>query len=481
VGQDLEMIIKNKEELISHGNVEGRKAVLEILEAGMVAADPYENVKRLIRVEDGKLIVGTDDIPPWPSPRRASVSKLMRREPLVFDLTEVGQIYVVGGGKAAQRQAKAMEDVLGDLIAEGHVNAKKGDEVYLERIGVTLAGHPIPDEDSVEGAKKILKIEKKAKGGDIVFHSESGGGSALLTLPAPGITLEDLREVNRILYFECGAPMPDVNAVRNQLTILRLRHARHVGDATLIRISTDERPPGLRVHMHRRPGGVESYQYAINLLRSYGCWERVPQSVRTFLLKADPDYAPLRPEEWDEKPRHYFRVMGPECMLEAAVHKAEELGLNATILVSSLSDIEAQPAGQMASFIAQEIEVYGRPMKPPCAFLCGGELVVTVGEEQGIGGRNQEFVLSAAPRIEGSRRIVVASADSDGCDGPTDVAGGIVDGYTMDRARQAGIDVFEELRRHNSSAALRELSDTVFMGVQNTNVQDLRVVYVGAA
>ena len=478
-----EMIIKNAEELLSHGNVRGRKAVLDILEAGLKAADPYDNVRQLIRVENGKLIVGNDEIKPDRLPLLPMTAKARpaMEAPLMFDLSEVGNIYVVGGGKAAQRQAEAIEDVLGDLITEGHVNAKKGDSVRLKRIEVTLAGHPIPDEDSVAGSKRILEIEQKAKKGDIVFLSESGGGTSLMALPAPGITLEDLRIVNRILYFGCGTSMPVANAVRNQLAILRQRHARYVGDGTLIHIATPETPPGLSVHLHERPSGVDGYQHAIDVLKRYDCWDEVPQSVRTFLLKADPQYGPLRPEEWDEKPRYYFRVMGPEYMLEAAKNEAEELGLNATILISSWSDVEAQPAGDTAAYIAQEIEVYRRPLKPPCVVICGGELVVTVGDVDGIGGRNQEFVLTAAPRIEGSSNIVVASVDSDGADGPTDHAGGIVDGQTMARAKGAGINIFEELWRHNSSAVLTGLGDSVFTGIQKTNVQDLRVIYVGGS
>jgi glycerate-2-kinase len=155
------------------------------------------------------------------------------------------------------------------------------------------------------------------------------------------------------------------------------------------------------------------------------------------------------------------------------------MGLNTAIIASSLSDVEAQPIAETLAYIAQEIETYGRPFKPPCVLLCGGELIITVGEETGVGGRNQEFVLSAAPRIAGSKNIVIASVDSDGADGPTDMAGAIVDGYSMERAKEAGVDIFEELRKHNSTMTLNELGDTIYTGIQGTNVQDLRIVYVG--
>jgi glycerate 2-kinase len=475
------MIIKNRDELLSHGNVEGRKAVLDILEAGLGAADPYWNVRNLIRIEDGKLIVGNDQIKPG---RLAGLPTTPETPPphdgpLVFDLSEVGNIYVVGGGKAAQRQAKAIEDVLGDLITEGHVNAKKGDTIYLERIKVTLAGHPIPDEDSVKGAQCILEIEQKAKKGDIVFLSESGGGSALMALPAPGISLEDIKMVNRVLYFGCGCSMPEANAVRNQLALLRVKHARHVGDATMIHIATPEIPPNLRVHLHATHLDTSGYEEAKRVLNHYGCWDKMSQSVRDFLLRADPQYGPLRPWEWDEKPRYYFRVMGPEYMLEAAKRKAKELGLDAKVLISSWSDIDARAAGDTAAYIAQEAEVNQTPIEPPCILLAGGELVVAVGDEAGIGGRNQEFALAAAARTAGSENIVIASADSDGGDGPTTVAGGIVDGDTMGRAQAMGMDLVDILRRHDTGAAMEKLGDTIVTGVQPTNVQDLRVIYVG--
>ncbi len=465
---DQSPIIQNTAELLSHGNASGRRVVLDLLEAGLRASDPYEHVRQLVRIEGGKLIVGREDARPG------------EPEPLVFDLARVGHIYVIGGGKAAQRQAKALEDVLGDLITAGHVNAKKGDTVQLERIGVTLAGHPIPDEDSVAGARKIVDVAQRARPGDIVFFSESGGGSALLTLPAPGITLQDLQDLNRLLYFERGASMWDTNAVRNMLVTLRQREVRYVDGAAFIQISTDERPVGLRVHAGKsndRRTSDEAYRYAVEVLKTYRCWDLVSESVRRFLLAADPRYGPLTPAE--QARVHRFRVTGPEQMLEAAQRRAAELGLSATILASSLSDVEARSAGEVLGYVAQEAEVFGRPLKPPCVFICGGELVVTVGDGTGSGGRNQEFALATAPRIAGSRRIVVASVDSDGSDGPTEMAGGIVDGETMDRARAAGLDVFAELRQHDSTRVLRRLGDAIFTGVRGTNVQDLRVVYVG--
>ncbi|MHB1319364.1 MAG: DUF4147 domain-containing protein [Anaerolineae bacterium] len=473
-------IFRNRDELLSHGNIAGREKVLDILETGLVAGDPYPNVLKAVRIERGRLLIGTDELPLGPiSGYTPTHPRPFPPAPLVLDLDKIGAIYVTGGGKAAQREAKALEDILGDRITGGHVNAKKGDQIALKRIAVTLAGHPEPDEDSVAGAGRIVEVLRSAKKGDVVFECESGGGTALLTLPAPGLTLEDVKAVNRILYLEHGAPIEVANAVRTLLTTLRLKHSRHVGEATFIMLSTTERPPD-SLNMRQRPRSIANeYDYAIYLIKEYGCWDEIPESVRQFLLRKDPAYGHLRQEEWYDKPHFRIRIMGPEYMLAAAEQRGRDLGLNSTILASSLSNLESKVLGDAAGQIAYEVERYGRPFTAPCVFVLGGELVVTAGPGAGEGGRNSEFLAAAALRIAGSKRIVIGSADSDGADGPTSYAGGIVDGHTVERAAGAGLDVHDELRAHNTCALLRGIGDACDTGILNTNVQDLRVVYVG--
>lgn len=474
-------IFRNRAELTSHGNVEGRERVLDILETGLAAGDPYENVLKTVRIQNGKLLVGSEEFPLGPMGRHVPTHpRPFGPPPLVFDLDKIGNIYLLGGGKAAQRQAKALEDVLGDLITEGHVNAKKGDTVVLKRATVSLAGHPEPDEDSVIGAQRIVDIGTKGKRDDIVFFSESGGGTALMTLPAPGLTLKDVQDTNRILYLEHGAPMPVANAVRFLITTLREKHSRFVGDATLIMLSTDERPPANPPSYAGRRPLDDEYEYAIELLKEYNCWDEIPEAVRQHLLRKDPTYGTLRQEEWWDKPHFRIRVMGPEYMLAAAERRAQELGLNATILASSLSNLEARVVGESVGTIAREVEGYDRPFTSPCVFLIGGELVVNAGSRAGEGGRNSEFVTGATLRIAGSKRIVIGSGDSDGADGPTRYAGGVVDGFTLERAQNAGLDVNRALRSHDTCALLRRLGDAFDTGILNTNVQDLRVVYVGS-
>jgi len=477
------LAIKNRAELTSHGNNKGRETVFDILEAGLKAPDPYGNTRKMVRIVNGNLIVGHPDFSVPPEQElivgHPDSAKPPGQEPIVFELSKINNIYVVGGGKSVQRTAKALEDELGERITEGHICIKKGDPIEVNKIKVTLAGHPFPDEDSVSGARKILNIEKKAKEGDIVFWCNSGGGTALMALPAPGITLEELQEVYRILYFEMGASMPEANAVRNLVTVLRGKHAKYVHGATLIHILATEVPPNFRGHKFRTRSHDDAYGRAIGVLKRYNCWDKVPESIREFLNKADPQHLFPTQKELQQRPYYAFRVMGPEYMLEAAKLKAENMGLNTTIIASSLNDIEASPLAEAFAHIAIESEVMGRPFEPPCVFICGGEVVVKVGKAKGIGGRNQELVLCAAQLIAGSKNIVIASADSDGTDGPTDVAGGIVDGYSMERIAEAGIDLSQELNNHNSSYVLKTLGDAIYIEYTGANVRDLRVVYIG--
>jgi glycerate 2-kinase len=464
------LIIKNRNSLLSHGNQVGRRIVLDILEAGLAATDPYDNMTKVVRWENGKIIMNSPELSMNPG-----------QKALVLDPKDIKNLYIVGGGKAVQRLAQALEDTLGDLITEGHICIKKGTPVELKRIGVTLAGHPVPDKDSIEGASSIMKILRKAGKGDVVIWLQSGGGTALLALPAPGISLEDIQEVYRVLYFGAGASMPEANAVRNLIAILNTSHEKYIHDATLIYFLTNEWPPLGRAHVFEFPTALNAYERANYVLEKYHCWDKMPSSVRKFLSAADPKYLPPTEKELTQRPYYKYRVMGPDYMIEAASARAKDLGFNTSILASSLNDVEAKPTGEILANIAQESAVFGQPLKPPCIYICGGEVVVSVGEEQGIGGRNQELVLAAAPIMSGSRNIVLASIDSDGTDGPTDVTGGIVDGDTMGRIEKLGFDLVKELRKHNSYPVLKALGDAVITGSTGTNVRDLRVVYVGAS
>jgi glycerate-2-kinase len=470
--------------LVSHGNVKGRNAVLEILEAGLEAADPYNNTRRLIRFEDGRLVVGNREFEPAETPRSGDE---------VYDLSKVGRIYVFGAGKGVQRVAKAIEDAMGDRLTGGHVIDKKGHGIILKKIGVTLGGHPVPDEDCVKGCERILGMSKGLRKEDLVFTIVANGVSSLLTMPVPGVSIGDVRKTTYVMQIEHGAPTGDLNPIRNHLDVMKGgRITKYIHPAKMIHILAID--PGnydqlmnRNLWLHTLPD-CTTFQDAVQNLKKWDAWDEVPTSVRRHLEKADPKDETVKAKDFEKMSFRIFGVMPSRTgMVPIAMRRAAELGFKPLILAEMLN-VEASQAGLTVAIIARAVERLGQPVEPPCALFSSGELLVTVGKEEGIGGRNQEFALSAAQRIAGSKNIVIGSVDSDGTDGPGTqfvkgyegipcLAGGIVDGETMEEAKRAGVNVVEELKRHNTTLALWKLESGV-VATPNISLNDLTVTLI---
>jgi len=451
-------IIKNTNQLLSHGNVEQRKISLDIMGYALNAIDSYKAVKRLVRVDRDILTIDS----------------------LTYDLSKIGDIYVVGAGKGSSSIAEALEDVLGHNIAKGLVIEKRGQGRQLKRIDVVEAGHPVPDEKAVEGTEKIIEIANGATKGDIVFACITGGCSSLMTLPPDGISLEDVKKVTNLLL-TCGAEIQQVNAVRKHMSrVMGGRLAMLIHPAELINLIVVDEVAGL-------PWGptvpdTTTFDQAVSVLKKYDLMEKVPNTVKEHLEKMAPEDETPKISDFKREgvKKHDFILASSDALCEASRKKAEELGYEAMILSTALEG-ESREAGIVLSGVAKEIETKSRPLRPPCVLIVGGETTVTIVGTPGEGGRNQEFALAASLNIEGSQRIVIASIGTDGTDGPTEIAGGIVDGYTVKRAKEKGIDPFENLRRHNSSYVFRHLDDAIFTGSTGTNVMDLRLLVVGAS
>ena len=485
----MELRIKNAESLVSHGNVPVRKAMLEILETGLQAADPYHNTRKLIHLEGNKLTVGRKEFEPEGDPHSGKA---------VYDLSQVERIYVFGAGKGVQRVAQAIEDTLGERITGGHVIDKKGHPVHLQRIGVTLGGHPIPDEDCVRGCERILEMTRGLTRNDLVFTCVSNGVSSTLTMPVPGVSLEDVRKTTHILQIEHGAPTADVNSIRNHLDMMKGgKISRYIYPAQTVHIVardplTYEELMYENYWLHTLPD-CTTFQLAVDNLKKWDAWEEVPSSVREFLTKGDPKYETVKAEEFEKMPSRIFGVMPGykyTAKIPAAMKKARELGFRPVLLTDDLWIVEARQAGAHMAAICRTIERTGKPFKPPCAIFTSGEMVVTVGNERGIGGRNQEYALSAALGISGCRNTVIASVDTDGTDGPGTqfstgpdsmpgcFAGGIVDGDTVAEAGKAGLNIDEGIKRHNTSPILWKL-DSGIVATPNISLVDFTVALVG--
>jgi glycerate-2-kinase len=425
----------------------------------------------------------------------------------ILDLSLIGRIFVFGAGKGIQYAAKAFEDVLGDRLAGGHVIAKHGDERILERIGVTYGAHPVPDEGCVDGCRRIVELCAGLRPEDLVFTLAGNGVSALLTLPAPGITLSDIQQVTYLMQIDRGAPTQDLNPVRNHLDVLKsgriarlFRHCKAIHvlmfDPNAF-IEPDERgsrPRGgydLLMHrnlwLHTLPD-CTTFADAVRMLKKWDAWEAVSEAVRQHLLRASPDQETVKAAEYEQLDCRVFGVMPAALgMIPAAREKAARLGFRPYTL-SSFLQAEAREAGLALADIASNVVNQGQPFEAPCALFSSGELLVTVGQEHGTGGRNQEFALAAALRLEGSRRIVVGAIDSDGTDGPGGqfwegnaplpcLAGGLVDGTSAAAARAVGVDLHAALRRHDASPALGKMGDGI-LASHNASLGDLGVFLI---
>jgi len=476
--------IRNWDALTSHGNVEGRRMVAAILQAGLEAADPYERVRQMVRVEGRHLLVGGPEFDPIGSPVRGATR---------YDLDRLGRIIVLGAGKGCQRVAKALEDALGDRLSGGHVIDKKGDEPpRLRRIEVTLGGHPTPDADGVRGCARMLEWTRDLRAEDLVFTVGSSGFSSLLTLPVEGVSLADVERTVYLLQIERGMPTSELSPIRNHLDVLKGgRLAAHILPAQAIHILAKPPQPWetLIYHntwVHTFPD-CSTYADAVANIKAWGAWDDVPESVRRHLERADPALETIKPEVYLTYPHRIFCTFeAGEATWATPRRKARELGLEAVLLGANLN-VEASQAGRYAAAIAKTIETHAQPFAPPVALIGGGEMLVTVGQERGIGGRNQEWALSAAMQIAGSESIVMGSVDSDGTDGPGSqyasgvhyptLAGGLVDGHTAARAREHEIDLREALRRHDTTPTLLAL-DSGVLSPQSTGLQDLSVILV---
>ena len=485
------MRITNQEQLTSHGNRDGRKIVTGLLDAGLDAIDPYFRVKQLIHVEEDRIVLHTAGFEMQGDPHAG---------PLEFRLKDYDRVYVVGAAKGIQRAALAMEEVLGDILTGGHVIAKHGEEKICRKIGVTLAGHPVPDAACVEGCKKIEALAQDITERDLVFTITGSGCGSLMTYPADDITIEDVARFTYMMQIEKGVPTSDLNPIRTHIDRLKGgRLSRLFRPATLVHITTaDPSKQGtpvtrmtyfemLQTNTFFPPlSAGTTYADCISILHKWDAWERTPVSIQNRLLHGTPATENMSVAEYEALGARFFGLIFKDSTVYPAVRKAaEKLGLPC-LMLSEYQQAEAREAGFVDSAMALCSERMAEPFRPPVVLLSSGENVVTVGAESGIGGRNQEYCIAAALNIRGSRKIVFGAVDTDGTDGPGGfdypgapqcLAGAIIDGETADDAQRSGIDLRDALRTHDTSEPLWKL-DCGVAALPNVSALDLRVILI---
>lgn len=438
-----------------------RQQALAVFRAALAAADPAAAILRHVRVRDGALIAGHAR----------------------YALRGIGKIHVIGGGKAGAAMAKAIEQLQLPAAQRGQslINVKDGHLAKLRWIELNECGHPVPDRRGVRGAERIAEIAQGAGENDLVICLISGGASALLPLPAPPITLEEKQAVTKLLLAS-GANIHEINAVRKHISrikggqLARMAYPARVLALILSDVIGDDLDV---IGSGMTAPDKSTFGTAKSVLEKYGILDRVPARVQERIHHGLRGEVPETPKPGDPAfARTQNLIVGSNRLaVEAAAAHARELGYR-TMILSTFIEGETREIARMHAAIAKEIGAYGRPLARPACLISGGETTVTLRGE-GLGGRNQEFVLAAAVDIAGLERTVLLSGGTDGTDGPTSAAGAIADGGTVARAEKQNLDPHQFLAANDSYHFFEKLNDLVITGPTNTNVMDVRLVLMG--
>lgn len=435
-----------------------RQDARTIFDAGVKAADPVKAVSRHVRLVRGSIEVDGHR----------------------YRLSDYRNVYVVGAGKGSAKMARAVEEMLGHRIAGGIVIVKVGYSVPLRKLIVIEAGHPIPDGNGVRGTVRLMNLLRKTTAEDLVFCLLSGGGSALLTRPAEGLSLRDKRQMTRLLI-NSGAPIGQINAVRKHMSQVKGgRLAKLIHPASLISLILSDVVGDPIETVASGPTAPDSSTFfdCQNVFDRYGLTREIPRSVAMLIQRGCNGEIEETPKHGDpafDSARNII-VGNNQLALLAATQEAENLGYRVLVLSESAEGEAADVAVRHVA-VAKEILAKGDPIPRPACVLSGGEATVTV-TGNGLGGRNQEFALAAAQEIDGLQGVVALSGGTDGTDGPTDAAGGIVDGATIQRAESKRLNARDYLKNNDSYHFLRATDDLLITGPTFTNVMDLRLVLV---
>lgn len=423
--------------------------ILDVLEEGLRAADPFLSVREAL-------------------------------SGLIGHMEPFERVVVLGFGKASLGMALACEAALGDRISDGAIIAPKGSigGQRPSRIEVLEGTHPIPSEINLRSTERLLSISKGLSKEDLAIVLISGGGSALFAHPAPGITLEDKGETTKLLLAS-GATIREINCVRKHISSVKGGQlVRHIYPARVLGLILSDVVGDDVGSIASGPTSPDPSTYgdAWAVLERHRLIDKVPENVLRHIKLGLEGRIPDTPKPGDPIFEGVRNVIVANNMkaLSAMARMASSLGLRAMIATSYLEG-EAREVGKVIGSIAKQIRHQGQPLEPPCALLFGGETTVTV-KGDGRGGRNQELALSVAISIAGLRGVWFASIGSDGVDGATDAAGAIVSGETIGEALGRGLDPVEFLENNDSHSILKELGRLIYTGPTGTNVNDLAML-----
>ena len=429
-----------------------------IFDAGVAAADPGRCVHQALAVTGGALRCGSLRLP----------------------LDTISSLRLVGAGKATAAMAAAAEAILGDRIDCGAINTPPGPARPLARVETFVAGHPVPDEAGVAGARRQLELLAGLDSDALVLGLFSGGGSALLPAPAAGLTLAEKQATTRLLL-ACGATIDEINALRKHLSAIKgglLARAAAPARVIALLLSDVIGDPLDTIASGPTHPDATTFGDCLAIVDRYDLHDQLPVAVRQHLLAGGRGERPETPKPRDPCfARAESLVIGNNRLaIDAAAHQARALGYEVLVLTSRLQG-EAHQAAAALVAIAQETVETNRPIARPACLIAGGETTVTL-RGDGKGGRNQELALAAALQLGGWSAITLLAGGTDGIDGPTDAAGALADGQTLSRAQAQGLDARTFLECHDSYSFFAALDDLVITGPTGTNVMDLQIILI---
>ena len=386
-----------------------------------------------------------------------------------------GRLVVIGAGKASAAMAQAVEEHWPGPLT-GLVVTRYGYGAPCQRIEIVEAAHPVPDAAGLAAAQRMLAFVKGLTPQDLVLCLISGGGSALLPLPGPGLTLQHKQDVNRALL-KSGATISEMNCVRRHLSGIkggRLAAACHPARVLTLLISDVPGDNPIDIASGPTVADPSTCADALAVIKRYGI--EVPPQVRALLDSGAGES--VKPGDARLAGSAVRMIAAPQLALEAAAAVARQAGVTPYILGDALEG-EAREVGKVLAALALQVAERGQPFKPPCAILSGGETTVTL-RGKGRGGRNVECLLSLAIEVRGHARIHALMGDTDGVDGMEEIAGAHAGPTTLARAFAQGINPRRSLDNNDGHGFFEALGDSVITGPTLTNVNDFRVILIDA-
>jgi len=459
--------IRNRDQILSHGDVESRRIVLDITEKTLQKLDARGRIKSIMRLDGDMLHIGVKS----------------------WDLSKKRNVYLLGAGKACNHMAMAVDEILGNRLTRGIAIVKIAEETdVFNKTEVYVGGHPLPNKEGYRACLKMLELVDNAGTDDLFIVVISGGSSALMSCPIEGVSLEDEIVVSDVM-FKSGANIYEINAIRRHISQfnggmlakrIEARGAELIGfgisDGVGSPATGDIRIPYAAYKSTPMGPDTTTLEDARRVIRDYNVADRLPKNVVDYLMNVGPEGE--TPKAFPNNTYYLINTLPDSCIY--AKRFAEEMGIHAVILTSYLEG-ESRDVGTVFASIAREIQAYGNPVSAPCMVLASGEATTKIldnSEITGHGGPSQEETLSFAFTADKAKGVCLLSIDSEGTDGTTPVAGGITDSQSLKAARSKGIDVFAALRGHACYEALSAMDDVVFTGNTGTNLCDFNIMYV---